>query len=132
MNDTPTTHWTHWVISGLLLVWNALGSVNFAFQFDQTFVASLPEDYQTIIAMRPLWATVAFGVAVIGGTIGAVLLMRRSAMAVPVFALSALGAVLATLQGFTWGGVMQIATAVAAAIYARVSSGRRYPGQSGE
>ncbi len=121
-------HWTHWAISGLLLLWNALGSVNFAFQFDATYVASLPDPYQTIIATRPAWATAAFGLAVIGGVVGAIFLMRRSRFAVPVLALSALGAALATLQAFTWGGVMQIATAMAAAIYARLSSRQDYPG----
>ena len=129
MTDTRAKpHWTHWVISGLLLMWNALGSVNFAFQFDATYVASLPEDYQAIIATRPAWATAAFGLAVFGGALGAILLMVRARLAAPVLALSAIGAFLATVQGFTWGGVMQIATAVAAAIYARVSAQRAYPG----
>ena len=121
-------HWTHWVISGLLLLWNALGSVNFAFQFDATYVASLPVAYQDIIATRPLWATTGFGLAVIGGAVGAVFMMMRSGLATWVFAASAIGALLAVIHGFTWGGVMQIATAVAAAIYASVSARRAYPG----
>ena len=54
--------------------------------------------------------------------------MFRSYIAVWVLGLSALGAFLATVQGFSWGGVMQIATAMAAAIYASLSARRPYPG----
>ena len=133
MTDTaPKPHWTHWVISGLLLMWNALGCVNFFFQFDPTYVASLPPEYQAIIENRPTWAAIGFGVAVIGGAFGAILLLLRSRQAVPIFLISAVGATAAVVDSFTWGGVMQVATAVAAAIYARVSSDRRYPGQCGE
>ncbi len=121
-------HWTHWVISVLLLLWNALGAANFIAQSDPNFVALLPEEYQAIIATRPVWATFGFGLAVFGGVLGAILLAIRARAAFWVLALSAIGATLAVVQGFTWGGVMQIATAVAAAIYARLVAQRAYPG----
>ena len=127
MSERARPHWTHWVISGLLLLWNALGAVNFFFQFDPTYVAGLPAEYQAIIENRPTWATIGFGVAVIGGAFGAVLLLLRSWQAVPIFLISAVGAMLAVIDGFSWGGVMQVATAVAAAIYGHVSSKQDYP-----
>lgn len=124
--DKP--HWSHWAIAVFLLIWNALGAANFMFQSDPNFLASLPPEYQAIIATRPIWATVAFGVAVFGGVLGALLLMFRTKAAVWVLAVSAVGAFVTTVQGFTWGGVMQIATAVAAAIYAKLAATRAYPG----
>ena len=116
------------MISALLLLWNALGSVNFYFQFDPTYVESLPPEYQDIILDRPIWATIGFGVAVIGGLFGAILLLLRSPHAMPIFLVATLGAVAAVIDSFTGGGLMQIAATGAAAIYAKLFSSRGYPG----
>ncbi|MEM9413127.1 MAG: hypothetical protein AAGA30_18605, partial [Planctomycetota bacterium] len=46
---------------------------------------------QELYASMPMWVTIAFGVAVVTGTLGCVLLLGRSKLAVPVFVISILG-----------------------------------------
>ena len=129
MSETaPKPHWSHWAISVSLLSWNALGAANFVFQSDPNFVASLPPEYQELIANRPAWATIAFGGAVFSGALGALLLMFRTRFAFVVLAASALLALITVMQSFHMGGVTQFATTAAAAMYAKVAAARAYPG----
>ena len=74
-------HFSFWIISGLGVVWNLMGCFNFAMQTSAEAVARLPETYQVIVESRPVWATLAFGVAVFGGALGCVLLLLRRAEA---------------------------------------------------
>ncbi len=72
------------VVSILALLWNLMGV--FAFVSDAAMgpddVARLSEAQQAMYAAQPLWATVATGVATIGGTIGSLglLLGKRYAL----------------------------------------------------
>ena len=64
-------HFSFWIIAGLGLVWNLMGCLNFITQMNADAVAKMPELYQLIISSRPLWATLAFGLAVFAGPWGA-------------------------------------------------------------
>ncbi|MEP1352545.1 MAG: hypothetical protein ABJX32_18640 [Tateyamaria sp.] len=74
-------HFSFWIIAGLGLVWNLMGCLNFITQMNADAVAKMPELYQLIISSRPLWATLAFGLAVFGGAVGCILLLLRRDMA---------------------------------------------------
>ncbi len=93
MNETPTikVHWSFWLISLFLLVWNALGALNYLGQTNPEIVASMPESHQAIVVGRPAWATAGFALAVFGGVLGCLLLLLKRSLAIPVFALSLLG-----------------------------------------
>jgi hypothetical protein len=80
-----------WIIGGLGLLWNAMGSLNFMMQMQADSLATMPEPFHTIVANRPSWATAAFGLGVIAGTIGCILLLLKRKEAVYVFAASLLG-----------------------------------------
>ncbi|MBX2826417.1 MAG: hypothetical protein KTR33_16900 [Gammaproteobacteria bacterium] len=109
MSDTTKTgvHWSFWVISILMLVWNALGAVNYLGQTSPEIVASMPENHQAIILGRPAWATAGFAVAVFGGVLGCLLLLFRRSLALPVFIVSLLGVLVTTLH--TFGVVQKVA-----------------------
>jgi len=94
INQTKSrSHWSFWLITIITLVWNVLGCINFFVQMDPEMVASFRETEQAIIRGRPLWATVAFAVAVFGGALGCLLLMFRKSMAFYLFIGSLIGVV---------------------------------------
>lgn len=80
-----------WLIGGLGLLWNLMGSLNFMMQMKADSLASMPEPFHTIVANRPGWATAAFGLGVIGGAIGCILLLLKRKEAVYVFTASLAG-----------------------------------------
>jgi len=51
-------------------------------------ISKLPLDQQAAYSNVPLWSTIAFAVAVFGGTLGCILLLAKNAFATPTFALS--------------------------------------------
>ena len=81
-------HISFWGVTGLALVWNLIGCLNYIAQTNAETVAQMPEVYQVIINGRPAWATAAFGVAVFGGAVGCILLLLRKRVALQVLILS--------------------------------------------
>ncbi len=67
-----------WMVSGVGLVWNLLGVAAFLGQMTMD-LSSLPAAEWAFYESTPVWATVAFAVAVSGGVLGcgALLLRRR-------------------------------------------------------
>ena len=83
---------TFWIISGVGLVWNLIGVMNF---FGQTFMsdetmASLPQEQQDLFQAVPSWMTIVFAIAVFSGTLASVGLLIKKAWAVPAFLTSLL------------------------------------------
>ena len=86
--------WSFWTIGVVALVWNLMGVLNFVSQMSADAVAAMPEPYRVMIEGRPMWATVAFAVAVFGGSLGCVLLLMRRSAAYYLFIASLVGAVM--------------------------------------
>ncbi|WP_108837539.1 hypothetical protein [Tateyamaria sp. Alg231-49] len=91
-------HFSFWIIAGLCLVWNLMGCLNFITQMNADAVAKMPELYQLIISSRPLWATLAFGLAVFAGAVGCILLLLRRDMARIALLVSLVAIVLTVVQ----------------------------------
>jgi hypothetical protein len=83
--------WSFWVIGIVTLLWNALGSMNFMMQMKAENVAAMPEPFHTIVVNRPSWATAAFALAVVAGTIGCLLLLLRRRESIYLFIASLVG-----------------------------------------
>lgn len=106
MNQTTTTKtpWHLWVAGGLGLLWNGYGAYDFtmsATQGDAYLAANhmTPEQMAYFHAI-PAWMTVVWGVGTIGAIVGTVLLLLRSRLAVPVFALSLAGFVMSCVYTY--------------------------------
>jgi len=84
-----------WVIAVIALIWNAMGVFNFIIQVfaSPEMLQSMPEEQRMMVESRPIWATVAFAVAVWGGFIAAILLLLRKAAAIRFFVISLIGIV---------------------------------------
>jgi hypothetical protein len=100
---TVRTPWHLWVVGIVSLLWNGFGAFDFVntttrgeaymreMKFDQAMI-----DY--FIAM-PNWMYVPWILGVWGALLGSILLLLRNRLAVPVFALSLLGAVVSLVYG---------------------------------
>ena len=78
-----------WIVGVIALLWNLMGLA--AFAAESSVIPTLPESQQELYRVRPLWAYIAFAVAVIAGTLGCVLLLMRRKLAITVFIISLLG-----------------------------------------
>lgn len=91
-------HWSFWVVSIFMLVWNIMGCINFIVQMNPDMIASYREIEQAIIQGRPIWATAAFALAVFGGAFSCLLLMLRKSVAFYLFIASLLGVVVTMIH----------------------------------
>ena len=105
MNDDSagTVHWSFWAIIIFMLIWNVMGCINFFVQMNPEMVASYRENEQAIIAGRPIWATVAFAIAVFGGALGCLLLLAKKSIAFYFFIASLLGVVVTMVHTLSIG-----------------------------
>ena len=96
-------HWSFWLITGVMLIWNVMGSINFLVQMNPAMLASYRESERAIIESRPLWATAAFAIAVFGGALGCLLLLLRKSVAYYLFIASLLGVVVTIIHSLGIG-----------------------------
>ena len=83
----------YYIILTLAVLWNLLGVSAFAMQLLMTpeAIADLPPAERELYTNIPVWATIAFGVAVLGGTLGSVGLLLRKRWGLIVLWISLLG-----------------------------------------
>lgn len=91
-----------WVIGMLFLLWNAFGC--YLYYMDQTMSeAAYAEAYGAPLAavrdIYPSWATAAYAIAVWGGLLAAILFLLRKKLALPLFVVSLVAAIIS----FSWG-----------------------------
>jgi hypothetical protein len=72
-----------WFFSVVAILWNLMGVSQFIMQITITEEAlkALPSDQQAMYTDYPMWANIAFAVAVFGGTLGSILLMMKKKLA---------------------------------------------------
>ena len=99
MNENASTAVPIWfkIVSWLFLVWNLVGLGVFALAMtvfgdrEALAKAGLSEEQIELTLSTPTWVNIAFGVAVVFGTLGCVLLVMKSRLAVPALVVSLLG-----------------------------------------
>jgi len=101
-------HWSFWVICIVALIWNVMGSINFIMQTNPELVVNYPEAAQSLIASRPLWATIAFAIAVFGGVLAEILLLLKKSVAYYLFVASFLGALITNIHTFQVSSAVDI------------------------
>ncbi len=101
MNTTSNSTPLRWlrVVAVLALVWNVLGVLAFVAQLAMDG-AELPAAQRDFYANMPAWVTLAFGVAVFGGTAGSVALILRRSVAQALFGVSLTGLALQVGHNF--------------------------------
>lgn len=81
-----------WVISIFFLLWNIMGVLSF---YGHTFISSetfaeLPANERELYAEYPLWTTIVFAIAVLGGIIGSIGLVFKKKWSKTAFIISLL------------------------------------------
>ncbi|MBB6091317.1 hypothetical protein HNQ60_000163 [Povalibacter uvarum] len=95
--------WHLWVVGVMALLWNASGVFLWAgstFAAD-AFLEGMPAAHRDYVSSLPFWSTLTWGLGVVGGLVGAILLLLRSRFAVPAFAASLFGAIANTMVYIT-------------------------------
>ncbi|MEP1097252.1 MAG: hypothetical protein ABJG78_19205 [Cyclobacteriaceae bacterium] len=92
-NDSIKPPVWFWIVSGIALIWNAMGIQAY---LDQAYMtpeklSGLPEAQQAMYIDNPAWVTAAFAIAVFGGTIASILLLLKKKLAYTVFVVSLAG-----------------------------------------
>ncbi len=77
-------------LAWVALIWNLCGVIAFALQMLMTpeVISQMPIDQQAAYSNIPVWSTIAFAIAVFGGTLGSALLLAKKSFALPVFTVS--------------------------------------------
>jgi len=101
-------HWSFWVICVVALIWNVMGSINFIMQTNPEMLANYPEAAQSLIASRPLWATIAFAIAVFGGALAEIFLLLKRAVAYYLFVVAFLGSLITNIHTFQVSSAIDI------------------------
>jgi len=91
-----------WVVSILALIWNLLGIMGFVANVNLSpeALAEYPVAEQEIYNNTPLWATMAFAIGVLAGTIGSLGLVLRKRWAKPILIVSLIAVLLQLFHGF--------------------------------
>ena len=101
MDSRPAAPGHLWAVGTISLLWNAFGCYDYVMSklSPETHFRDMGLGPETIAYMQafPAWLTVFWALGVWGSLAGSVLLLARSALAVPAFAISLLG--LAVSQG---------------------------------
>jgi hypothetical protein len=95
--------WYVWGVGALAILWNGFGTVLWggtSFMPDR-FLDGLPAAHREYVSGLPFWSTLTWGLGVLGGVVGSILLLLRNRWAVPAFALSLFGAVANTMVYLT-------------------------------
>jgi len=99
-----------YVISGVALVWNLIGVMQYVMRVTMTdaAIAELPADQQAFINEIPMWANAAFAIATNAGALGCLLLLLKKSWAYPLFIISLLGILVQDVHGFALSDGMAV------------------------
>lgn len=91
-SDSKAPIW-FWIVGVIALLWNLMGLMAYVMQMtmSEEAMTKFSEAEQELFKNVPVFVYVFFGLAVIGGVLGCVLLLMRNKLAIPVLALSLLG-----------------------------------------
>jgi len=87
--------WYLWAVGALAILWNGYGVFLWggtSFMPD-TFLDGLPAADRDYVSGLPGWSTLTWGLGVLGGAVGSILLLLRNRLAALAFAFSLFGAI---------------------------------------
>ncbi len=99
MTDTTKTPWHVWLVGIILLLWHGYVMFDYmatVFRFEP-YLAGYPEEMLEYYFAAPLWMYVLWFIGGAGGLIGAILLLRRNKLVIPVFGAGYVAAIIANL-----------------------------------
>jgi hypothetical protein len=111
-NSCTSNHVARWFLPVclVLLVWNLLGVMAFIQQLSMTpeQINALPALEQALYQNIPLWVTIAFASAVLGGTFGCMALALKKSLATPLLWISLFGVIAQLYHSFFISDAMKV------------------------
>lgn len=102
----PATPWHLWLAGSLAVLWNAAGA--YAYILTQThneaYFAEMTPEQVALFTGAPLWADIAYAIAIWGSMLASVLLLFKSRWSAPVFAAALLGMAISFFNSFALSG----------------------------
>jgi len=97
-----STPWHLWVVGGLLLLWGSIGAFDYLATVlrYEPYLSKFPEEALAYYFNAPLSMFVMWGASALGGFFGAVFLLMRKKIAVPIFGVSWFCSVVAVIYAF--------------------------------
>jgi len=113
----------YYIVLTVALLWNLLGVSAFVMQLMMTpeAIASLAPAERELYTNIPIWATIAFGVAVFGGTLGCIGLLLRKQWGLIVLWVSLLGILIQMTHALLLSDALKVSGPSAAAMPALVT-----------
>ncbi len=105
-NSNVPPRW-FWVVSGVALAWNLIGVAAFLGQMTMD-TSSLSNVERAFHESTPVWATIAFGVAVSAGVLGSIVLLLRRRLAISTFIVSFFGIVIQDVHSILIGDGIEV------------------------
>lgn len=94
-----------WIVGALFLLWNLFGCAMYLWDVTASEEAILAiENGEAMLAAKavyPIWAKAAYALAVWGGLLASILLLMRKKLAVPLYILSVVTAIICFIPSFT-------------------------------
>lgn len=96
------TPWHLWVVGIFAVLWNAMGAFDYLMTEtrNQGYMSKFTPEQLEYFNGFPSWVVAFWAMAVWGGVLGAVLLVLRKKLAVPVFLVSFISMVVTTIYNF--------------------------------
>jgi len=101
-NDSAKAPWHLWVVGGGTALWNGIASFDFIASVTrfELYLSQFSQELLDYVYGLPTWLFVIWGIAVLGGLIGSILLLLRRRLAVAALAISFVGVIAYTAVGF--------------------------------
>ena len=111
MSDAPVKTPIHlWIVGVLALLWNAMGCFDYVMtqtENEAYMEAFTPEQLEFFYGF-PAWLVAFWAVAVWGGVLGALLLLLRKGLAVPVLVVSFVSMLVTAIRNFAFADGMEV------------------------
>ncbi len=109
-SDARKTPWHLWVIGGIALLWNAMGGLDYVMTQtgNEAYLSGFTAEQLAYFQSFPTWVVSAWAIAVWGGVLGALLLLIRRRLAVPVFLVSIIALAITTFHNYILSNGMEV------------------------
>ncbi|MFV2067304.1 MAG: hypothetical protein ACC645_10020 [Pirellulales bacterium] len=99
-----------WVVGIIALLWNAIGAMDYVMTQtrNEAYMSQFTPEQLEFYYGFPGWVVAAWAIAVWGGVLGAVLLLLRKRLAVPVFLASLVAMVITTVQNYVLSNGLEV------------------------
>jgi len=100
---SPRAGWHLWMVGIFGILWNGFGCFDWTMSVtqNQAYLGQFPEEIVTYLAAAPWWTYAIWAVGVFGGLAGSVALLMKRALALAIFAVSFLAALISMTIGWT-------------------------------